>query len=217
MTLVFRSCQPSDVDGAIPLMYSAGPDAFRYVFSVDYPEQAIDFLRYAFVKGVGEFGYKDHVVALENNTIIGLIGRRSASQNLTYTVAAVKQIFGFYGFLTGLKVIIRGLRFEAIVPPPSKGRVCLHNLGVSPDYQSQGYGQKLIEHFILNERVANEKIANKKPLNATHVCLDVAATNPRAKALYQRLGFVVTKHRKGGLKNKYGRGVDHETMEVELF
>jgi len=206
MTIEYRTCQPCDVNEAIPLMYSAGPEAFRYVFSVDYPEQAIDFLRYAFVKGKGEFGYDDHIVALDNNTIIGLVGRRSATDNLAYTITAVKQIFGFYGLVKGLKVVFRGLRFEAIVTPPSKGRVCLHNLGVSPDSRGKGYGQQMIEDFLINEKKVNTK----------HVCLDVAATNPRAKQLYQRLGFVVTKQRSGKLENEYGRGVDHETMEIEL-
>ena len=206
MTLEYRSCQPSDVNEAIPLMFSAGPESFRYVFSVDYPEQAVDFLRYAFVKGEGEFGYNDHKVAIDNNTIVGLVGRRSSTQNLSYTIAAAKQIFGFYGLVKGLKVIFRGLRFETIVSPPTKGRVCLHNLGVSSNYQGKGYGQKMIEHFIANEKI----------VNTTHVCLDVAATNPRAKLLYQRLGFVVEKQRLGKLKNKYGRGVDHENMEIEL-
>lgn len=206
MTLEYRSCQPSDVDEVIPLMYSAGPESFRYVFSVDYQDQAIDFLRFAFVKGKGEFGYNDHRVALHNNTIVGLVGRRSSKQNLTYTFAAAKQIFGFYGLFKGLKVIVRGLRFEAIVSPPPKGRVCLHNLGVSPASQGKGYGQQIIEHFV----------ANEKKVNTTHVCLDVAATNPRAKLLYQRLGFIVIAHKQGTLKNKYGRGVDHEMMEIAL-
>ena len=206
MTLVYRVCQPCDVNEVIPLMYSAGPESFRYVFSVDYEDQAIDFLRYAFVKGKGEFGYHDHKVAINNNGVVGLIGRRSSTQNLSYTLAAAKQIFSFYGFFKGFKVVFRGLRFEAIVAPPSKGRVCLHNLGVTPDSRGKGYGQKMIEHFIANEKKAN----------TTHVCLDVAATNPRAKLLYQRLGFAVTEQRFGKLKNKYGRGVDHENMEIEL-
>ncbi len=206
MTLEYRSCQPSDVNEAIPLMYSAGPEAYRYVFSVDYPEQAADFLRYAFVKGKGEFGYNDHKVAIHNNVIVGLVGRRCSTQNLAYTLIAVKQIFGFYGMLKGLQVIVRGLRFEKIVAPPPKGRVCLHNLGVTPDSRGKGYGQQIIEHFIAGEKLSN----------GAQVCLDVAATNPRAKSLYQRLGFVVKKHKLGKLENKYGRGVDHEYMETEL-
>ena len=48
------------------------------------------------------------------------------------------------------------------------------------------------------------------------VCLDVAETNPGAKALYQRLGFVSRKIKKGGLKNRYGQGVGHEYMEYQL-
>lgn len=207
MTLQYRTCQANDVNDAVPLMYSAGPEAYRYVFSVDYEDQAIDFLRFAFVKGKGEFGYSDHILALNDNKVVGLVGRRESSQNLSYTVAAIKQIFGFYGFFKGLKVIVRGLKFEHIVAPPSKGRVSLHNLGVIPDSRGKGYGQAIIKYFIDNEKKGNTQF----------VCLDVASTNPRAKALYQRLGFVVKKHQIGKLINKYGRGVDHEYMEIDIF
>ena len=101
MNIQFRACQKSDVNEAIPLMFSAGPEAFRYVFSVDYSEQALDFLRYAFVKGQGEFGFKDHSVAIVNNEVIGLVGRRCSEKNGAYTLVAIKQILGFYGLFKG--------------------------------------------------------------------------------------------------------------------
>ena len=207
MSVEYRACHKEDVNIAVPLMYSAGPEAYRYVFSVEHEEQALDFLRYAFVQGQGEFGFSDHILALDNNEIVGLVGRRSSDNNLSYMFAAMKQIFGFYGLVKGMKVIVRGLRFEAIVAPPSKGIVCLHNLGVSEEVQGKGYGQQIIKHFISLEK------ANK----TVKVCLDVAETNPRAKALYLRLGFVVKNNKKGKLHNRFGRGVGHDYMEISLL
>ena len=206
MTIEFRPCQANDVNDVIPLMYSAGPEAYRYVFSVDDQEQAVDFLHYAFCHGDGEFGYKDHQVAVENNQIVALVGRRSSKNNLAYTVTAIKQIFGYFGFIKALKVMLRGLRFEKIVTPPPKNVVCLHNLAVSDDKQDEGIGQQVIKHFLTQE----------KARKTTTVCLDVAETNPRAKVLYQRLGFVVKSKKLGKLKNKYGQGVSHEYMEIKL-
>ncbi|MCJ8318916.1 MAG: GNAT family N-acetyltransferase [Colwellia sp.] len=206
MTIEFRACQADDVNEVIPLMYSAGPEAYRYVFSVNYQEQAVDFLHYAFCQGDGEFGYKDHQVAVENNHIVALVGRRSSKNNLAYTVMAIKQIFGFFGFIKAVKVIFRGLRFETIVTPPPRNVVCLHNLAVSDGQQGKGVGQQVIKHFL----------AQEKAKNTSSVCLDVAETNPRAKVLYQRLGFVVKSKKIGKLKNKYGRGVSHEYMELKL-
>ena len=206
MTIQFRACQASDVNEVIPLMYSAGPDAFRYVFSVDYRDQVIDFLYYAFCQGEGEFGYKGHQVALIDNQIVALVGRRSFKNNLSYTITAIKQIFSFYGAFKGFKVILAGLRFEAIVTPPAKDVICLHNLAVVDGQQGKGIGRQVIKHFIDQEQLKYTAI----------ICLAVAETNPKAKALYQRLGFAVKYQRLGKLKNKYGRGVSHEYMEIPL-
>jgi hypothetical protein len=67
-------------------MYSAGPAAYRYTFSVSRELQVLDFLRDAFVKGDGEFGYKDHIVAVDEGEIVGLVGMRSADDSSEYTL-----------------------------------------------------------------------------------------------------------------------------------
>jgi len=206
MSLVFRPCAAEDVDAAIPLMYSSGPDAYRYVFSVSSELQVLDFLRAAFIHGDGELGYKDHIVAVDKGDIVALVGMRNAKNQVSYTLAAIKAIFGFYGFLTGLRVMTRGLRFERIVAPPGKGILCLHNLGVKEQVRGNGYGRQLIAYFL----------EQAKKQDVTAVGLDVAETNPRAKALYQRLGFEVKCAREGNLANKFGRGVSHEYMEYSI-
>jgi len=206
MSLIFRPCRPEDVDAILPLMYSSGPEAYRYVFSVSSELQVLEFLRAAFIRGDGEFGYKDHVVAVDDGEIVALVGMRSAQDNTAYTLAILKGIFGFYGVVNGVRVIIRGLRFEKIVAPPRKGVLCLHNLGVKEQLRGKGYGRQLIAWFL--EQAPGESI------NA--VGLDVAETNPRARALYLDLGFEVKHASEGTLSNKYGRGVGHEYMEYTL-
>jgi len=206
MAAEIRECKLSDVNEVVPLMFSAGPESFRYVFSVDYEDQAIDFLHYSFCKADGEFGYKGHRVMVESGKVIALVGRRSAKDNLHYTVTAIKQIFSYYGLYKALGVLVRGLRFEAIVAPPVKDVICLHNLAVGADQQGRGMGGRLITFFLAQEK-------DKGTLTAS---LNVAETNPRAKILYERLGFVVKNKNSGGLKSKYGRGVGHEYMEINL-
>jgi len=44
--------------------------------------------------------------------------------------------------------------------------------------------------------------------------LDVSEENPRAKALYERLGFVVTKKYDSTLKNKFSYVPNHFRMEL---
>jgi len=53
---------------------------------------------------------------------------------------------------------------------------------------------------------------------AGHVraALDVAVSNPRARALYQGLGFRVLDTRRSRLVGRWGSVVDHEYMECDL-
>ena len=73
MTITFRPCVPEDVTDILPLMFSSGPKSFKYVFSVTHAEQVFDFLQYAYTQGDGEFGYKSHIVALEDDKIVGIV------------------------------------------------------------------------------------------------------------------------------------------------
>ena len=59
-------------------------------------------------------------------------------------------------------------------------------------------------------------IAEEKKKGTRVVSLNVAETNPRAKKLYERLGFVVKHKKAGNLISQYGRGVGHEYMEIDL-
>ena len=61
-----------------------------------------------------------------------------------------------------------------------------------------------------------ELIAEEKKKGTHVVSLNVAETNPRAKKLYERLGFVVKNKTTGNLISQYGRGVGHEYMEIDL-
>ena len=206
MPVSFRPCKPEDVDAVIPLMYSAGPEAYRYVFSVSNESQALEFLRAAFIKGDGEFGYRDHIVAVDDGEVVALVGMRNAKDNNDYTMSVIKTVFQFYGLFNGLRVLLRGLRFEQIVSPPRNGSLCLHNLGVKEQLRGKGYGQQLIAYFL----------AQAKKQHITVVGLDVAETNPKAKALYLRLGFEVKRANPGNLVNKFGLAVNHEHMAISL-
>ena len=44
----FRPCRPGDIDAALPLIISSGPEAFGYVFNDQREDQLAAFLRRAF-------------------------------------------------------------------------------------------------------------------------------------------------------------------------
>lgn len=163
-------------------------------------------MQYAFTQGDGEFGYKSHVVALEDDKIVGIVGIRRGDENFSYIRTALKQIFTFYGFRKALRVLMRGHNFERIVSPPKKHQVCLHNFGVLQSMRGKGIGKLMIAHV----KTQTEK------MGFNEITLDVAESNSMAKMLYLKEGFEVISFNEGGYANDFGVALHHETMTLKL-
>lgn len=200
-----RPAEAGDADDAVPLIYSSGPDAFDYVFGHSTKGDAQSLLRSAFVDGAGEFGYRNHAIAVVDGNVTGVGAGYTAETGLQFTLAAARQIFRKYG-LSAPAVITRGLRTERVIPPPKKGMLYLGHLGVSPNSRSQGIGSRLVDHFV--------EIGRERGLATAE--LDVAVTNPRAQALYERLGFEVVEETESSLVNEFGRVANHRRMVLAL-
>lgn len=203
--ITFRPAKPDDVDVAVPLIYSSGPIAFDYVFASQSKGNGETFLKYAFQDGAGEFGYRNHVVGTRDGEIVCAGAGYTGETGMAFTLAAVRQIWSFYG-LNGIGVIIRGLRIEQVIEPPSKDLYYIAHLGVKPELRGQGIGTQLLNHLLSQQYTAGIKTA----------ALDVAVTNPRAEALYKRMGFTVTETLKSNLSNQWGTVADLRRMEKSL-
>ena len=202
----FRSAAPDDADAAVPLIYSSGPAAFDYVFATRDGAEALSFLRRCFIDGAGEFGWRNHRVGVLDGRMVAVGAAYGADSHWAFTLAAARQIIGHYGIGRGLGVIVRGLRVEAVIRPPSGDMHYLAHLAVVPELRGRGVGRALIDHLTGLAREAGRR----------RVALDVAASNPRAEALYQRAGFTVMLERKSHLANERGRVPDHRRMERVL-
>jgi ribosomal protein S18 acetylase RimI-like enzyme len=139
---------------------------------------------------------------MSGEQIVGIGACFSGNVALSFTLAAARQILSFYGLLQGWAVIRKGLQMEHIVQPPTGRLHYLAHLGVAPDWQGKGVGAQLIQHLLKQGQQAGRRTA----------ALDVAVTNPRAQALYERLGFVVTHERSSTLANV----AHHRRMEKGL-
>ena len=181
-TITIRSARADDAAAAAPLVHLSGPAAFDYVFARD-GWRAEDFLRRAWRDGGGEFGHRSHVVAEIDGEIVG-VGAGYGSAPLAFMLAAAGQIVSHYGPVQASGVIVRGLRVEQVIPPPPAGEALyLAHLAVAPGLRSKGVGRRIIDHLL-------EAGASK---GRRRVALDVSTANPRAQALYERLGFAVVK------------------------
>jgi ribosomal protein S18 acetylase RimI-like enzyme len=184
MPLLFRPARASDADAAVPLIHSAGPAEFDLVFARPRGPTAQDFLRYAFARGSGQFGWQAHTVGELDGAVVAAGTHYTSAETVPYLLSGAQRIVAFYG-LAAPDVMQRGIRLERLIPPPPKGVLYLAHLGVAPSQRSTGVGTKLVEVLLQKGRDAGLPLAG----------LDVAASNPRAQALYERLGFTVQAER----------------------
>jgi ribosomal protein S18 acetylase RimI-like enzyme len=206
MSITFRPATPDDAGDSVPLIYSSGPAAFDFVFSTPGKATARDFLRLAFLDGRGEFGFRNHVVGVLDGEVVAAGAAWSGASNLAFALAAARQILRQYGPFVGASVVACGLRVESVVQPPARACWYVAHLGVRPELRGRGIGEALVGHLLENGRDQGLSTA----------ALDVAATNARAQALYERLGFIVTKERESRLANAAATVPNHRRMELRI-
>lgn len=199
----FRQAAPGDAAHVVPLIHSSGPAAFDYVFAVPGHGDAQAFLRRAFVDGAGEFGWRNHVVGELDGVVVAVGAGFGGETKWPFTLAAARQILGHYGWRHAGGTIARGLRVEAVIPPPSGAMHYLAHLAVAPAWRGHGIGQSLIANLLAQARERGRR----------QIVLDVATSNPAAERLYARLGFEVTGERSSRLANAQGRVPDHRRMQ----
>jgi len=200
--ITLRKSQPSERALATSLIYNSGPPSFEFVFK-NAKNSAIDFLNYAFIREGGEFSYDNHCSLYLNDEMVGIGSAFGAKQGQGFTLYEARNIIGFYK-LKCTSVIYHGLQIERLIKLPKKNEVALAHLAIKPEYQGKGLGTELINTLMQTVENRVEKI----------FVLDVSEENPRAKKLYERLGFVVTKEMKSTLKNRYSYVANHTRMEL---
>jgi ribosomal protein S18 acetylase RimI-like enzyme len=206
MDPIIRPARPQDAEYLAPLVYSSGPAAFDYVFKHNTRVDAIAFLTRALQTPGGEFGYDCHWTVELGGEVVGAGAGFTGEKPAAFMISALRRILGTYGLFTGAGVIFRGLRMESMVRPPKGAEYCVAHLGIRPDLRGNGLGERLIRHLLDRARSENRPVA----------VLDVSVENPRAQALYERLGFIVTAERPSRLVNATARVPDHRRMELRL-
>jgi ribosomal protein S18 acetylase RimI-like enzyme len=205
VNLRFRAARAEDVDAAVPLIHASGPEAFDYVFSVRAAGESQEFLHAAFRRGRGRFGWRNHVVACDDERIVGIGTGYGAERNAAFFLADAAAIARFHG-LRAAGVAVRALRAEHLLPPPRAGEWMLAHIAVAPDQRGGGVGARLLNHLIEQGRQAGKATA----------VLDVSVENPRAEALYRRFGFELIVERTSSHRSRHGRLLPHRRMALRL-
>jgi ribosomal protein S18 acetylase RimI-like enzyme len=194
---------PKEVNLAVELIYSSGPTAFEYVFQ-NNRVKARDFLKYAFMNKGGEFSYENHHSLYLDEEMIGIGGVFDAKAASRFTFWDGYKILRYYR-LQSLDVIRHGLGIEKIIKLPKSNEIALAHLGIKQDYRGKGLGTQLISELMKIPKKRGQKFV-----------LDVSEENPRAHALYEKLGFKVTSKSESNLRSNYSYVANHFRMELVL-
>jgi len=177
----FRHAQARDVDAAVPLIYSSGPQAFDYGFQC-CGNSSRDFLRFAFTDGNGFLGHKNHIVATLNGQVVGIVAVYNLSTYVRLSLGHLWQLWRFYPASSLIDLITRGARLQSIMPPPNQTTHYVAHFGVAEGLRGRGIGRSLLAY----------QFKKAQELGRTIYGLDVSVENPRAQALYESFGFLVT-------------------------
>lgn len=201
----FRLCSPEDANIAVPLIYSSGPKAYDLAFSDKTAKQSLEFLQQAFVTPGTEFSFDQHTALVKDGKVVAVGGVKTKSQTLKFTLSAAKVIFSFYSLLGACRTVVRGLKIESVLKPPKKNIAMIHNLAVSDAVRSQGLGKLLIAE--LEQQMLNAGFQT--------AALDVDSHNPKAQALYEKLGYQVKSTHSGNVKGRFDSALPMKSFYME--
>ncbi len=190
---------PQHAQSASVLIHQSGPAAFDYIFDSRHGPDIQCFLRHEFRNPGTMFSYKHHFVYLENDQVVGTLAMFDKSSHNRTFLANALAILQNYGW----RAIFKGLKFELkLVKAPKKACLYIAHIAVDKNHQGKGIAHQLIQY-------ATEQ-AQKQ--GYSHLSLDVAAKNQRAKGLYLGLDFkaLVTHH------SYHPKLDDHVYMEKAL-
>lgn len=182
---LIRLAKAEDVNAAVPLIYSAGPLVWDFLFGDGSAESAMPYLRRAWISGQGVAGYRAHWVAEVGGQVVASISVYSGVEYGQLSNQTAWQALRYFG-LGSVGRIGRMLKFgKHLMPAPAKNVDYVANFGVDPAMRGQGLGVMMLDHFKLQAAERGKQYYE----------LDVATNNPRAQVLYERFGMAVHKER----------------------
>ena len=173
-----RQAKAEDVGAASALLYSAGPEIYDYIFT-NAVQTAQGFIASEFRSGTGHCGHRAVLVAEQQGSIVGVACFFDAAEHNRLQRGSLRNILFSYGFWRCWAVLARAQHAAPVISRPGPKEFCLRNFAVATERRGQGIGTALLRHGI----------AEAKARGLGRLILDVAETNPRARALYARLGF----------------------------
>ncbi len=200
-----RRAKKNDIGAIAEMIYSSGPDIYDFIYKTNN-KTALDFINYEFRSGRGFCGYNNVTFALKDGEVIATGCFYDGKVFNKLAAGSALNMVLFYGLFNFNAVLKRSLHAISVMKKPRKNELYLSNFGVAKTERSKGIGST----------VAQLKIIEAKQNNYKKFILDVSVNNPKAEALYKRLGLNVTKEKAFTGKREGFECADARQMELVL-
>ncbi|MDD9892514.1 MAG: GNAT family N-acetyltransferase [Gammaproteobacteria bacterium] len=192
--LVIRPARVDDVDAALPLIYSSGPEVWDLLFGNGEAESSFPYLREEWLSGKGIGGYRAHWVAERDGVVLGAVAVYDHAEHKRQGDQTAKHALKYFGWRVLLRVRLMLRVSKSFMKPPGKDVDYVANFGVAAEARGQGIGGAMLQHFL--ERAAER--------GKRFYELDVSLDNPRGEALYARFGMKVIRENHDAVFEKRG-------------
>jgi len=173
-------------------VFASGEHEFEFFIGVP-AHQCVAFLEHAFALSGGRFSWRRHEVAVDaRGQIVAVLAAHDGRRILSDDPHIVWTLLCYFGPLRTVPMLLRGLVLETELPKPKRAQTLIAHCATLDDVRGTGVFSALFEHAIRGE------IAHQRGLETKdrEIVLDVLVSNPRAAALYRRLGFADLPRRK---------------------
>ena len=176
--IVLRAARPDLDDGRAFARYldQAADGAFRAMLG----RRVGEIIANAFVVAGHDLSYEHVTVAERGGRVAGMASAYGADEHAASSDAPLEAAAGRARWRMAAVVLVGRPLFRFIEDVPA-GHHYLQSVAVDPDLRGAGIGARLVGS------VEEQAVAS----GATHLALDVATDNERARALYERLGMTV--------------------------
>ena len=192
MNSKLRKPNDDEIDACASLIFTSGPDLYRYIFATREPIACIRF----FYERTGSILSKANIlVEVEDGHIRGLILTYPAKDMVKISIRMLKTIPGLMricGFEQFSKIML-GMGLNRYFPGTSHDELFISNLAVLEEYRGKGIG------FTLLQKAEDMALAN----NLRKLSLYVEIDNSNAIRIYEKYGFI--KEKESILPEKYHR------------
>nr|WP_232517952.1 GNAT family protein [Burkholderia ambifaria] len=184
----FRAACADDAAACAPLVFASGVGEFGF-FLGESDARCIAFLQQAFRSRHGRFSWRRHRVAVgADGAVLAVMAIHDGRRTRFDDVHVVWALARFFGVRRTIGQVLRGLVLETEIPAPKHSQILVAHCATDECQRSTGVFTALFRDALDTGAL---------PDDGSHdIMLDVLTGNERARALYERLGFVALTRRR---------------------